>query len=53
MKVMTYASLILKYPDAKEDILLLQESKNQALRGFALVFFILGIITGYLLSLLP
>lgn len=48
--VPTYLGLIHKYPEAREDILTLRRSKNEALIGITIIFSGLAFITGFFIS---
>ena len=51
IKIITYKEIMEKYPEAAEDIKLLQESKNTGLTYFKLMYFSIGIISGFILGI--
>lgn len=49
MEVITYQTLLEKYPEMKLDILRLRHQKNQALIGLVSIFLCIGIGLGYMI----
>jgi len=45
--VVTYKSIIEKHPELKEEILLLQETKNRALKHLIIFAFCIGLLVMY------
>ena len=49
LEIVTYKELMIKYPNAKEDLERLQQSKNQGLTGTRILCFLLGMGFMYIL----